>query len=233
MQDYREKGQSLIEYALLLTLLVLVAVLGMSLMGVNTRQVYCSVVIAIDPKNPSCTASPTLCQDNFNSLANWANPGSQWGLANGQLCNSSASVLVNNCSQGAGIPGDDEVKIDIANLQAGNGYGVFFRTQSTNPMNGYIFQYDPGLGKMVFRKWVNGSELAPFASYTPPSGYNWLNTNRKVKLVIQGSTYKAYIDDQLVLTAVDSTYPKGGSALRTWDSTQACFDNFSMRPLQQ
>ena len=74
------------------------------------------------------------------------------------------------------------------------------------------------------------TETAPFAS-APAGQYNWYNTPRKIQVLVQGNTYKAYIDNVLWLTATDSTYTNGGAGLRTWDSTLACFNNFSVDPL--
>jgi hypothetical protein len=100
-------------------------------------------------------------------------------------------------------------------------------------MNGYSFQYDPGYypGSFIFRKWVNGREIAtPFAVSKAP-GFDWYSAPRDVRVVVKGDTFTAYVDGQPVLTAQDSTYTSGGTGLRTWDSTQVCFDQFGLNSL--
>jgi Flp pilus assembly pilin Flp len=222
----KESGQGVIEYGLLLTLLVVILILILRLLGVNLSKVYCQVVSGLMGKNV-CTAT-AYCADTFDNFNNWSNT-SGWQIKNGQVCNTSNGFyLFNKCSQANTFPSDYQVNIDFAMLYQGSGYGVWFRQTSTNPLNGYIFQYDPGLNAYVFRKWINGAETAPFASKTLPPGYSWYNVTRKIKIVVAGNVYKAYVDDQLVLTATDSTYPKGGIGLRTWDSTMVCFDNLSI-----
>jgi hypothetical protein len=224
------KSQSLIEYGLIIGLVALASVLVLVLAGANLKSAYCGIVRGLGGQGTGC--STYLCEDNFSSMANWTG-ASGWQITNGQLCNryppNAMTAGMNTCSLAGAFPSDYEINIDVATLYSGSGYGVFFRTQSTSPIAGYIFQYDPGLAKFVYRKWVNGAELAPFASYTPPGGYAWLNTARKVKIVVQGNTFKTYIDGVLVLTASDATYTRGGVGVRAWDSSNACFDGFNIR----
>ena len=37
-----------------------------------------------------------------------------------------------------------------------------------------------------------------------------------------------FMDGKQVLSAKDSTYPTGGTGLRSWDSTSACLNDFSI-----
>jgi Flp pilus assembly pilin Flp len=98
-------------------------------------------------------------------------------------------------------------------------------------MNGYVFQYDPGYspGSFIIRKWVNGRELSVPIAVAKASGYDWYNTPRDIQVVVKGDTFTAYVDGTPVLTATDSTYTSGGTGIRTWDSTQVCFDQFGMQ----
>jgi len=223
------QGQGIVEYALILALVVIVVLLILRLTGTSLSDLYCKVAKGLNA-NSTCGQPQTYCNDSFDNLSNWST-ASGWQVNNGQLCNNlnSTNFIFNNCSQAASLPDDYTVNIDVATLFAGDGYGVAFRQTSTNPTNGYIFQYDPGLGMFVFRKWINGGETAPFAQVSA-GNYNWYNVPRNVKVVVQGNVFKAYVDNNLVLTGTDNTYASGGAALRVWDSTTACFDNFSITP---
>lgn len=226
-------GQSVTEYAIILVLIVAVVILVLTASGVSLQRVFCSVLRGLGGSGAGC--STTYCQDDFSNLSNWSD-STGWAVRNGQLCNVQNNPLranLNSCSQARDLPADYEIKVDFANLTAGSGYGIFFRTQTTNPVNGYIFQYDPGLGNaFLFRKWVNGAELSPMQPvYYPPSSFSWLNTPHKIKISAKGSLLRAYVDEQLVLSVTDTTYASGGAGLRSWDSTSVCFDNFGINPI--
>jgi hypothetical protein len=99
-----------------------------------------------------------ICEDKFANLNNWKTAGTNnvgWEIQNGRLCNNQLHELIRNTcsSSNNNIPVDYSIHFDVANLKSGNGYGVFFRLQDTPKINGYAFQYDPGLGgAFVVRK---------------------------------------------------------------------------------
>jgi len=222
-----KSGQSIVEYALIVALVVVVIVLVLSLVGVSITGVFCQVVSSLNPTaGASCYA---YVQDAFDNLNNWK---SFWGsgtasLNNGQMCMAGDLRLMNKTS----LPNDVRVSMDYSQLSSGNGMGLMVRmNQSGNNYAGYCFQVDPGYGnKFVFRRYdLNGTELStPLSTSSFPANFN-LNAPHKVEVVAVGSTLKGYVDGVLVLTANDSTYPSGQAAIRTWDSTNACFDNFSV-----
>jgi len=51
-----------------------------------------------------------------------------------------------------------------------------------------------------------------------------------MKVVVKGSTYQAYVDGVLVLTASDSTYLSEQAGSRTWYVCVAHFDNLTVTP---
>ena len=224
------KGQGLLEYAVLIVLVVAAVILILYVSGVNLRDLYCSITGKLGGQ--ACQA---YCQDGFASLSEWtmrSNTG--WNVVDGRLCNTGKyeQQVFSSCASKQKLPEKYEIKIDLAELSAGDGYGVFFRMQSTSPANGYVFQYDPGLGgAFVVRKWVNGWEVNPPLARVVPKNYTWLNQERDIRLEVDGFTTTAYVDGEKVLSFTDSTYPAGGgSGFRTWDSTQACFDDFTIVP---
>jgi fructan beta-fructosidase len=208
-------------------LTVVVIVLILSLTGLSVKNVFCQVVSSLSPTaGTTCSA---YVRDAFDSLNNWK---SIWGsgtasLKNGQMCMTGDARLMNKTT----LPNNVRVSMDYSQLASGNGMGLMFRmNQSGSNYAGYCFQVDPGYGnKFVFRRYdMNGIELStPLSTSSFPANFN-LNAPHKVEVVAVGSTFKGYVDGVLVLTANDSTYPSGQAAIRTWDSTNACFDNFSV-----
>jgi len=229
------RAQGMVEYALLIILIAAAVLLALRLFGLSVRQVYCDLGNALGYAQ-ACEAA--YCDDDFSSNdANWAAnngaaPPAQWNFSDGKLCGSGSSTIYNKCSQT--MPASDyTVKLDDISLQRGDGYGVYFRSELVDgKVNGYTFQYDPGLRAMVFRKWVDGRELAPFAIQRVPADYDWYGEPHDVEVKVSGDTFTAYVDGQPVLTAQDSTYSTGSAGLRTWDSTNFCVDDFGITPNQ-
>jgi Flp pilus assembly pilin Flp len=229
--ELQQRGQGLIEYALLLLLVATGIILIMQLMGVSVKSLYCRAADSISG-GVTCAAQD-YCTDGFSSgLNGWNNSTGTWTEQNGQLCTSSYSTTFNSCSQNANL-GDYSIKLNGADLTQGNGYGVFFRVTNPGPsFNGYSFQYDTGWegGSFIFRKWVNGVELATPIAVTPDNNFNWYNTSHNVKVAVKGNTFTAYVDGIPVTTVTDNTYPIGSVGLRSWDSTQVCFDSIAVSP---
>jgi len=229
------QGQGFPEYALILALAVVILVLILNLLGISTRELYCSVLTSLSVETALCESA--YCQSAFENMEGWQSSQNQgWNIQNGNLCNTGnpyPNFLFNQCSQ-QNAPSDYVIKIDGATLNAGDGYGVFFRLQNyDNRPSGYIFQYDPGLGgAFAVRKWVNGNEINPPIALNRPPGYTWTGVPRDVEIHVKGNTYTAFVDGQQVLTFTDNTYMSGGVGLRTWDKTSVCMDDFSINPIQ-
>ena len=213
---------------MLLVFIITGMVLGLQLFGISVRDIYCDAATALGG-GESCTVQET-CVDDFASADDtWENRYGNWQVKDDQLCTSRGALTFNACSMDNNKK-DYNVKVDSANLTRGNGYGIFFRTTKPDKKyNGYTFQYDPGYrgGAFIFRKWVNGRELRPFA-VTSARGYDWHNTPHDVEVVVKGDTFTAYIDGQPVLTGTDSTYTEGGVGLRSWNGSNVCFDRFAI-----
>ena len=141
---------------------------------------------------------------------------------------------------GAGIPeqrtftGDegwtDYTVTLTANMEQGDGYGVYFRTTNGDSPEGYIFQMDPGYGDGAFlmRRWNDGSEESPFAVAWADPSFDWYGMDRNIQVEVSGDTFNAYVDGVLVLTGSDSTYASGGIGMRTWSDTKVSFDDITV-----
>jgi Flp pilus assembly pilin Flp len=231
MKKY-SSGQGLVEYALLLALIAAGVMLSLSAFGINLHDVYCKTAESLGKADACEVASAQeFCGDDFDSgdISDWHSRYHPPTTQEGQLCMDHYAMMFNACSEKKN-KSDYTVEVENAVLTKGNGYGIFFRVSDAEGRpNGYIFQYDPGYwgGAFLFRKWIHGRETAPFA-VVRARDYEWYNTPRDVKVVVQGNTFTAYIDGEEILTATDDTYTEGSAGLRTWDRTQVCFDKFSM-----
>jgi Flp pilus assembly pilin Flp len=225
------RGQGLVEYAILIALIAIGIALALKLYGISVYDTYCYAAAKI---SGSEACKPVqLCQDDFSTdLAGWTSvQGSKGSIAGGKFCPPNYTLMLNACSVSKPLK-DYTVTLNDSDLKSGSGYGVVFRAENTpNGMNGYVFQYDPGYspGSFIIRKWVNGRELSVPIAVAKASGYDWYNTPRDIQVVVKGDTFTAYVDGTPVLTATDSTYTSGGTGIRTWDSTQVCFDQFGMQ----
>ena len=59
------RGQGLVEYALLVSLLVIGIVLVLNLFGLSVSDVYCNVSKSISGSQEVCTAEKVYCEDTF------------------------------------------------------------------------------------------------------------------------------------------------------------------------
>jgi Flp pilus assembly pilin Flp len=225
-------GQGLIEYGLLLALIAIGLILLMNLTGVSISDLYCQAANGIS--GGQACGQEIYCQDNFDGdSSDWQSVSGGAAITNGQMCISNYAQTLNKCSMT--MPDSDYViNLNGVTLTQGNGYGVYFRsTLTAGRINGYIFQYDPGAGnKLLIRRWINGVEvMTPIAMV--PINSTVYNVPHDFKIVVKGNTYTVFMDGVQVMTATDSAYPTGGVGLRSWDSTSACFDDFTISQLPQ
>ncbi|MCX7839401.1 MAG: DUF1080 domain-containing protein [Anaerolineae bacterium] len=218
-----ERGQGTVEYVLIIAIFILSVILALSLFGVDVQGMYCQIVRNIGWEQ----GCGSYFSDDFNNLSQWQIISGSWQTKDGSLLGGPGEGRIfHNLSQS-----DYVITVNGAVLNQGNGYGIWFRATNFSKVNGYTFQYDPGYGAFIMRKWVNGSELTPFAVARAP-GYNWYNTPRQVQIVVKGNTFTAYIDGKQVLQGTDSTYTSGGVGFRTWSTTTARFDKISVDPVK-
>lgn len=223
-RGYREQGQGLIEYALFVALLLVAVYLSLQAMGISLRDAFTLVYCGISRSN----ACQTLFSDDFNNLNAWTIVRGIWKTQDGKLLAGPGEGRIFR-----DLPQKDYViSLNGAQLFQGNGYGIFFRATNPNAVNGYSFQYDPGYGGFIFRKWVNGNEISPpFAVAKAPS-FDWYSQPRNIQLVVQGNTYIAYVDGVKVLEARDNTYTEGGMGLRTWDNSTISVDQVTVNSVK-
>lgn len=229
-----QSGQGLLEYGLLITLVVIGIVLIMNLMGVSVSDLYCRAANGIG--GDGACGELTFCEDTFDgNTSGWQNLSGGTTNTNGQMCFSNYMQTLNRCSMKS--PETDYViEMNDVIMTQGNGFGTYFRSTLTGSgLNGYVFQYDPGAtgygnknGSFLIRRWVNGVEVMTPIAVAPMSGLTTYNVPHDFKIVVKGDTFTVFMDGQQILSAKDSTYPTGGTGLRSWDSTSACLSDFSV-----
>lgn len=221
MFRYRQRGrsgQSTVELALIIALVAAIALLALSATGVRLDQLFCRVVGIF---GGSCGA---LFADDFSDLDDWQAVSGKWDNVDGELCGGPGEGKIF-----APISADDyTINLDTARLTQGNGYGVFFRAQDVEQVDGYVFQYDPGMSGFVIRKWVSGREVWAPLAYKQITGYDWHGEDRKLQLAVEGDTFTVTLDGQPIMTTTDSTYAEGAVGMRTWDNSRACFDDLTI-----
>lgn len=223
----RQSGAETLEFIVVVFLLVVAIIPALYMLVPSLQKAVCNIVDTISGTTSNC-AGGIIFNDDFSQCpGKWANlMGSLSCGANG-ACSAADKPTQ---TLGDGTDGQDYTINTKAQLNKGNGYGVFFRANE-NPkgkINGYSFQYDPGLGQFVIRKWTNGAESAPFAAVKPPAGYQWTGVPRDIQVVVKGDTFTVFIDGKQVLQGKDDTYKSGKVGLRTWYGGEACFKNISV-----
>jgi len=217
-------AQAHIEYVLILALMGGIVALSLATTGTSVRDIYCTVAGTLADQPASCMH---YFVEDFSGLDAWTIVNGNWRIENGQLCGGGREGRMF-------IPlsySNYAIRIRVALLQQGNGYGVYFRATNFDRVDGYTFQFDPGYASsFIFRKWVRGNELSPFAVARAP-GFNWWGTSYQIAVLVNGNTFTAYVDGNQVLTGRDDTYTHGGVGFRTWDASQVCFDDLSIDPL--
>lgn len=224
----KQSGQSLLEYALILVLATLAAVLSLWVFGLSVQDLYCTTIGALRSDETICTSGTIIMHETFDRMDDrediyWL--GNGWEGEDGQL-------QATQSGEHRMLLGEDEwedytVTVSTADLHQGNGYGVYFRTSGEPDINGYVFQYDPGYGNGAFliRKLVDGRESPPIARINSPEDFNWYDQQREISVSAEGDTFVVSMDGEELMTATDDTYQSGRVGLRTWDSSRATFDD--------
>jgi len=124
---------------------------------------------------------------------------------------------------------DYEISVD-ANLKEGDGYGIYYRSNSQEDITGYIFQYDPGLGdKFVVRKVTNGNEASPFQRASMPDGFQVYGENHNINISLVGDRHIIKVDDEIVFDFQDDWRGSGMAGFRSWARSDVDFSELEVR----
>ena len=222
-------GQSTAEYALLLALVAVSAILILTVLGADVQSMYCTVV-GIFGAGPEECAIGLLWEDAMDNFDLWdLARGRDWESRDGQGC-------VDGGGEHRGFAGDETwddytVEVGGAEMSKGRGYGVYFRTTNPTAPDGYVFQYDRGYyssGAFLIRPVSGGRELPPIKAVHAPDDFEWYGTSRDISIRVEGDTFTASVDGNEVLRVQDSRYPEGQIGLRSWGGSRVCFDHVAV-----
>jgi len=217
-------GQSTLEYAIIVALASTSVVFALNAVGLGIGDVYSRILCEIRGED-NCSS---YYADDFSDLEDWNVVKGNWNSEDGKLCGGPREGRIFKELDKS----DYVITLTGAELLQGKGYGVYFRSSDPAKVDGYNFQFDPGYkkGSFVFKKWVNGKHLKPFAITKAPD-FDWYNEEYTIQIRVQGNSFTAFVNGEQVLQASDDTYSSGGIGLRTWNQTRACFDGISVDPL--
>lgn len=146
---------------------------------------------------------------NNRSLDGWNSYGSrQWfeddSIASPMPNNASSGFLINNNMCGENGTLEVVLRADQWNGQKG---GVVFRW--TSPDSYYFVTFQPGNRYSNYLKFIKNSMDANSASAVTIASNFQADTKITLKVELNGSTFKFYIDDDLKGTVTDTSLPSG------------------------
>lgn len=234
VRNNKQSGQSYVELTLIFGLVALVVIGALRILGLNTSDLYCQVVVGLGGQTETCPGEGVIFWDDFSDdLSNWEfDRGNNWQEEEDELCAGRGE----HRAYAANTNAEDYTITLNATLKSGSGYGIFFRANESE-VNGYTFQYDRGYGApgaFIFRKWINGREMSPFRPWqAAPPDFEWYDVARTIVVQVRGNTFTASVDGQVVATAVDEAAPPepyftdGRIGIRTWNS-EVCFHSIQV-----
>jgi len=168
------------------------------------------------------TAPPSGVSDDFNRAdgsdlgADWVEAYGDWSIAANKLVTPvmTTSQLIHNTPR----PSLDHWVQATIDSAAGS-VGVIARRSDMN--NFYYWRWRSGGGYQLYKR-VGGTYSQ--IGGTVASGSSPVS----MRLEVQGTTLRGYVDDVLVITETDASVPAGyGVGLRTGTTTSITVDNFS------
>lgn len=222
-----EKGQGLVEYALVVLLIGLVASLSLRATGKSTREIYCDAISGLGGQGCSCTST----FDEPSEIDEWS--GSQkeeyLSIENGKVCNSGPKkTFLNPCSLDIGSANFTAEISDVSIEKTGignTGFDFMFRSQDNK--NGYHFTYNSRAHIVRFWKRVDGKWIQLNSTKVPKEWSEEPELDFEVK--VNGDTFSAHKDGELVLQATDDAYAKGVYGLRNKPGSKTCVGGISLK----
>jgi Flp pilus assembly pilin Flp len=251
----QQRGQGIIEYALIVLLVGLISVSGLNLLGVDVGGAFQDVVDFLagagtvgppggedpagDPGEDPPEDFTTLFYDNFlDGDSSWTSIknrlfNGKWMAKDGQLEARHLSLALLDDFGGSdyrltvGAPRLDNFRNSY------QGFGVMFRATGDDSFNGYMFEVerkntsDPGV--MYFSQWVNGYQvIPPIASVPVPAGFDWESPG-DLSVDVQGDTFTAYFDGVEVLQGQDTLFTEGTVGVATNYGTKAQINSVTVQ----
>jgi hypothetical protein len=98
--------------------------------------------------------------------------------------------------------------------------GIIFRVQDAN--NYYILRANALEDNVIFFRYAGGTRSSIKSGDAKVPTGQW----QDLKLEVEGSRFRGYLDGRLVVEATDNAFPAGGVGLWTKADSVTCFDDF-------
>lgn len=227
-------GQGLVEYALILAGIAVVTVLALRVMGVSIREVYCRIASEFGGLACDFEKDCSFAFDTAEDLNAWEGTSpDRLVIEDGKACilgdGNSAATYLNSACRESMASDDYTIALDGITVDRyvqnnkNTGFDTWFRAQ--DDQNGYLFIYNSHTNYVRFWKIVNGKWIRLDQLKVPSS---WQNEEINFRVDVQGDTFKAYRDDQLLLEATDSAYTDGAVGMRNKPSSKSCVADVSI-----
>ena len=243
------RGQGLVEYALILVAVALVAILALALTGTTLGSTYCTVVEAIgvadceggstgdgggpgdDGGDEEPVAGCAFGFDDEADLKGWTGAGSDgyMYLDNGSMCmrsDGNERAFLNPCAE-KGSSGDFTLRasgVTVDRETGGNvGMDILFRSKDEN--NGYRFSYHATSEQVRFWKTVEGKSIQ-LSNAKLPKELQGKVLDFRIEVV--GDTFTAYVGNTMVLKASDSMFTEGQAGFYNYKGAKTCVGDFSV-----
>jgi hypothetical protein len=228
-----ERAQGLLEYALIIALIAVVAILGLSLTGVSMQGAFCEMITGFGMQVDACGVCTTGF-DNEEDLAGWTGEGEDnIRMKDGKACFGQTGGLLsshhNPCSQSLGSRDftltfeDLHMDYKYGQPYGLDGFNLGFLEQDAN--NGYAVYYFPRYNLLFLNKKVSGVNVVLDSRYVSP---DWRDDTFDLTVKVKGDTITVHKDDTPVLSATDSTFREGDIGLGGRMFSSACVDGISV-----
>lgn len=228
-----EAGQGIVEYALILVAVALVAFLALRVTGTTVGDIFCQVTGGVG--GASC-AEPDVCTMTFddpNDLDDWTgwDVGRTLGISEGKLCNSGTQFNYFNACASTQPTSDfvahlDGIKIDPLGNNLHPGFDFVFR--SDDQRQGYRFSYSAKSNVVVFWKGLGSSWVLLKHARVPA---DWVEQELSFQIKVEGNTFTAFKDGEQILQTTDDEYTEGMFGWRNKPGSNSCIDSMSIQPL--
>ncbi len=185
-------------------------------------------LIKMEPDTSSTSFSEDFEDGNANG---WTNYGGTWTVENGTykvLSNADAKSIADDTYFSDLIY---EADISIGTLTSNSNAGILFRINNLGAGEDNYRGYYAGIGStntttgtaIILGKSDGSWTPLEFADYTIETGKTY-----QMKVVAVGSNIKVYIDNNLVIDKVDTSFQTGAIGFRNWN-VDSTYDNIRIR----
>lgn len=229
-QPLKERGQGLVEYALIMIGMISSVILILNITGTSLTAVYCQVVSNLG--GSGCGFTSTF--EEANAQEDWEcwKKEDYMAIEGGKACVSpSKETYLNRCSIDFG-PADFTMDLKDVSIDKSKGknpeFHAVFRAQDEK--NGYYFSYNVKSNNVRFWKIVEGKRITLEKARVPR---DWRDQELDFQIRVEGDNFTALKDGEQILTAQDDAYREGQYGFRNRKSPKICLGEITVQQLPQ